>query len=135
MTVVLPVETPETSYLWEGYRRRQLLLQRCARCGRLRFLPAHHCAACHCPEWRAWPASGTGTVLSYVITRRPDRLPVVDEFPLLAIIQLDEGVRLVSNVTGIPPERMRIGLPVQAYFDDVADNCTLVRFHAGTVAS
>lgn len=128
MSTVVPVETPETEYLWEGFRCGEIRLQQCAECGSLRFLPAYHCSVCGSPGTVVRVAAGTGNVYSYAITHRPNGLPVVDEYPVIALVELDEGVRLVSNVTGVALDDVRVGLRVQAYFEPASADTALVRF-------
>jgi uncharacterized OB-fold protein len=122
----------EADYIWDGYRQRRIVLQGCAECGSVRFLPAHRCPTCGSAAWRPVTASGNGSVYSYIITRRPV-LPVVDRFPVIVLVELEEGPRLVSNLCGVNPTDVRIGMPVVACFDD-EEETALVRFRPRTTA-
>lgn len=125
----LPRTTPETKQFWEGCRRHELLLQRCMDCGTLRHYPQPMCPTCG--SWNAeWAkVSGKGKVYSYIVTAHPFHPGFAAEAPYAtAIVELDEGVRLVSSIADCPPEDISIGMPVEVVFDDVTDEVTLPRF-------
>lgn len=126
----LPVPTPETRPFWEGVRRHELLLQRCRPCGEHFFYPRAACPTCLSAdlEWRV--ASGRGTLHTFTVVHRGAR-----GFPLgppyvIAIVALDEGPRLMTNLVGIEPDpgRIAIGMRVEVVFDDVTPEATLPRF-------
>ena len=126
----LPRPTTATQPFWDGCRRGELLLPWCLACGRPHFFPREFCPLCLATtlEWRR--ASGRGRVWSHSTVRLSfwgrafdDALPYV-----VAIVELDEGVRLVSNVVGCPPDQVHIGLPVEVVFDAVTPELTLPRF-------
>ncbi|WAX58361.1 OB-fold domain-containing protein [Jatrophihabitans cynanchi] len=128
MSAVAPVETPETAYIWAGYRAGQLRLQLCDGCGHPRFLPAYRCSACGSPDYTTISSAGAGHVYSFAVTRRPEELPLIHDFPVIVLVELDEGVRLISNLVDVAPADVQIGLRVQAYFDPVTAEATVVRF-------
>jgi uncharacterized OB-fold protein/acyl dehydratase len=121
-----PSMTRDTKFFWEGLARGQLLIQRCT-CGRLRHPPGPMCPSCHSLEWDTVEASGRGTVYSYVVAHHPPVPPF--EYPnIIVLVALEEGTRLVSNLVGIDPAEVRIGLSVRADFREVEAGLTLPLF-------
>ncbi|MFJ5032068.1 bifunctional MaoC family dehydratase N-terminal/OB-fold nucleic acid binding domain-containing protein [Streptomyces sp. NPDC088560] len=110
-----PVVNRDNAGFWEGVAGHRLLIQRCADCGTLRHPWLPGCNACGCPEWDTVEASGEGTVHSYVVMHHPP-FPAFDPPYAVGLIQLAEGVRMVSNVVGVPYDKVRIGLPVRVEF-------------------
>jgi uncharacterized OB-fold protein len=126
----IPVPTPETRPFWDAAGRHELALQRCRSCGAHLFYPRVACP--HCLggdlEWRR--ASGRGTLHTFTVVHRGQR-----GFPLgppyvIAIVELAEGPRLMTNLVGIDadPATVRIGMPVEVVFEDVAPGLALPRF-------
>lgn len=100
---------------FEAAARGELLYQRCPSCGHRQFHPRLLCTACGGdPGWAV--ASGRGVVHTFTIVRQNGQRPFRDELPYaVAMIELDEGVRMMGTVTGCPVEAVRIGMPVEAY--------------------
>lgn len=127
----LPQITDLTRPFWSGAKKRQLLMQKCARCGTLNFYPKAWCVECgdRGLEWVQVKPSGTVysyTVANVVMMNFPgwqEDLPVV-----LGIIDLDDGARMYGQVTHCPPERMRIGMRVEAYFEDISEEAAVPKF-------
>ncbi|WP_019055043.1 bifunctional MaoC family dehydratase N-terminal/OB-fold nucleic acid binding domain-containing protein [Streptomyces prunicolor] len=105
---------------WEGVQRHQLLIQRCTDCGTLRHPWLPGCNACGGPDWDTVEASGEGTVYSYVVMHHPP-FPAFDPPYAVGLIELAEGVRIVSNVVGVPYDKVRMGLPVRLEFQRYDD--------------
>jgi uncharacterized OB-fold protein len=125
----LPVVTPEMAPFWEAARRHQLVVQRCAGCGRARFPARDQCSAClsRASEWTA--VSGRGTVFSYAVMHQVYHPGFADDVPYaVVVVELEEGVRLISNLVGCPVDAIRIDMPVEAVFDDVTPDVTLPKF-------
>ncbi|WP_405804444.1 Zn-ribbon domain-containing OB-fold protein [Streptomyces sp. NBC_01187] len=122
-----PVVNRDNAGFWEGVARHKLLFQRCEACAtpRLPWLPG--CHACGSSEWRAVESAGHGTVYSYVVMHHP-AFPAFDPPYAVALVELGEGVRLVSNITGVPCEKVRIGMPVELEFLRVDDDLELPVF-------
>jgi hypothetical protein len=113
----LPVPDAETQPYWDATRRGRLLIKGCRVCGRPFFYPRAHCPRCHATDtvWRE--ASGRGTVYTFTIVHQNDLPPFRDRVPyVVAIVELEEGVRMTTNVEGCPPEDLRCGLPVVVAF-------------------
>ncbi|MFD9816812.1 bifunctional MaoC family dehydratase N-terminal/OB-fold nucleic acid binding domain-containing protein [Streptomyces sp. NPDC059080] len=115
-----PVINRDNAGFWAGVAEHRLLVQRCGGCGRLRLPWLPGCARCGSPEWDTVTAAGTGTVHSYVVMHHPP-FPAFDPPYAVALIALDEGVRLVAGVTGVRYDAVRIGMPVRLGFQQVTD--------------
>lgn len=100
----VPVPTPETAPFWAGTLAGELRIQHCKSCGKYYFYPRPFCRYCQSRdvEWRT--VSGAGRLVSYVINYRP--LPPADpaQPQVIALIELDEGPRMLSNIVGVAPE-------------------------------
>jgi uncharacterized protein len=127
----LPEILPETAGFWEAARRHELVVQQCTECARLQHFPRLLCHRCLSDELTWKIVSGRGTVYSFTIIRQALHASFAPEVPYVyAIVELEEGVRMIANVVGTAPERVRIGLPVQATFADVAPGVSLPLFKA-----
>ena len=94
----LPRPTPETQHFWDGTKRGELCLQRCGECDHIYFPPRPFCPACSSRAVEVFKASGRGRLLSYVINYRPH--PAWQGPYAIAIVELDEGPRMMSNIVG-----------------------------------
>jgi hypothetical protein len=100
---------------WSAAADGRLLIQRCAGCGTRQFYPRQVCATCgSTPEWEQ--ASGRGVVHTFTIVRQNGAKPFSAELPyVVAIVELEEGPRMMGNVTGCAAEDVTVGMPVRAY--------------------
>lgn len=113
----LPVPDLVSRDFWEGAREGRLLLQGCGSCGARQFYPRALCVACGSQELGWWPASGRGTIFSHTVIRRHQAPWWEAELPyVVAMVELEEGPRLLTNIVGCPPEAVRIGMPVEVRF-------------------
>ncbi len=126
----LPRATPETQHFWDGTRERELRLQRCDRCEKAYFPPRPFCPACSSREVSVFAASGRGTLYSYVINHRAPPGSGFEPPYSIAVVELEEGPRLMTNIVGTPqtPEALRLDMPVQVVFEDFGDEITLPFF-------
>lgn len=122
-----PVINRDNAGFWEGVAEHKLLIQRCGGCEALRFPWLPGCSACGSPEWDTVEAGGAGTVYSYVVMHHPP-FPAFDPPYAVGLIELAEGVRMVSNVVGVPYDKVRIGMPVQLEFLRVDEGLELPVF-------
>ncbi|WP_436842593.1 bifunctional MaoC family dehydratase N-terminal/OB-fold nucleic acid binding domain-containing protein [Streptomyces flaveolus] len=122
-----PVINRDNAGFWQGVAEHRLLLQRCTGCGTPRHPWLPGCNACGSPDWDTVEASGEGTVYSYVVQHHPP-FPAFDPPYAVALIELAEGVRMVSNVVGVPYDKVRIGLPVRVEFLRCDEELTLPVF-------
>ncbi|MER6351225.1 bifunctional MaoC family dehydratase N-terminal/OB-fold nucleic acid binding domain-containing protein [Streptomyces sp. NPDC001634] len=133
-----PVINRDNAGFWEGVGRHRLLIQRCAGCGTLRFPWLPGCNACGCLEWDTVEASGEGAVYSYVVMHHPpfpafsasDHAADAAGPYAVGLIELAEGVRIVSNVIGVPYDKVRIGMPVRLEFVRYDEELELPVFRA-----
>jgi uncharacterized OB-fold protein len=122
-----PAINQDTEFFWDGAKRGELLVQRCSSCGVLRHPPRTMCGECGSFDWEPLRASGRGVVYSFVLHHYPP-VPGFDVPYAVALIELEEGTRLVSNVVGIPATEVRIGMPVEVDFLKIDDELTLPVF-------
>jgi uncharacterized OB-fold protein len=105
----LPIITLDTAPFWESCRRGQLCLQRCVACAAWRYPPAPVCPRCAATEACWTPISGKGRVHSFVVYHRAFHPAYAEEVPYaVALVELDEGVRLLLRVVECPPETLAI---------------------------
>jgi uncharacterized protein len=110
-----PVISPDTKFFWDGLAAGELRIQQCRACRALRHPPGPMCPTCGSGEPGYLVAAGTGTVFSYIVHHHPPvpgkRLPLV-----IALVELDEGVRVLGEMPGVQPEEVSVGLPVRIEF-------------------
>ncbi|MFC1400690.1 MULTISPECIES: OB-fold domain-containing protein [Streptacidiphilus] len=124
-----PVVNRDNAGFWAGVAEGELRFQRCTDCGTARFPWLPGCNACGSDAWTAEPAGGAGTVYSYVVVHHPVPAAFRGSSPYaVALVELDEGVRMVSNVLGLPAAEVRIGLPVRLDFERCDEELTLPVF-------
>jgi len=124
----LPVPTPETEHFWQGTAAGELRLQRCGACQQVYFPPRPFCPACASRDVDVFEASGRATLYSYVINHRPG--PGFDAPHSIAVVQLEEGPRMMTNVVGCPqtPEALELDMPLEVTFERVSDEIALPLF-------
>lgn len=111
-----PTTTPDTEFFWNALRDHRLLIQRCRGCGALRHPPRPMCPACNALGWDTIEASGRGTVHGFVMPQHP-AFPWFEYPYIVALIALEEGTRLVSNLCDVAPGDVTIGMPVELFFE------------------
>jgi uncharacterized OB-fold protein len=125
----LPRIDEESRGYWEALARHELYVQRCRDCGTVRFPPRAVCTGCMSSATEWLRCSGRGTVYSFTVTHQNQAPGFREELPyVLAIVELAEGPRVMTNVVECPPDAVRIGMPVEVVFDDVAPGVTLAKF-------
>lgn len=125
----LPYPTVESEPFWEGCKRHELLLPQCRGCSGYWFPPGATCPHCWGAEWDWRKASGRGRIHSFGVYNRVYHPGFEGEIPyVLAVIQLEEGPRLVSNVINESPEKLQCDQPVEVVFEDVTEDVTLYKF-------
>ena len=114
---------------WDGCRRGELLLQRCAHCQRLRYPAAVVCPTCLVREVEWQRMSGRGKVFSFVVFHRAYHPAWETKVPYnVALIELDEGPIMLSNVVDVDNAELEVGSPVQAAFEAVDEGLTIPVF-------
>jgi hypothetical protein len=125
----LPEPSCFTEPFWQGTKHHELLIQRCKACQQYIFYPRSHCPQCLSTALEWIKSTGRGKVYSYTVIRRAAFPSFAQEVPyVFAIIELEEGVRLSSNIVGCKPEEVRIGMPVMSVFEEATPEITLVKF-------
>jgi uncharacterized protein len=126
---LIPSPTEETAPFWEGCMKGELRLQRCLACGHRQFPPACVCSACLHDNLEWITASGRGTVASYTVVHwSPNPAYGADAPYVLALIALEEGPRMLTNIVGAPPDTVRIGMAVKVCFEQCAPAVALPKF-------
>jgi uncharacterized OB-fold protein len=129
MARMLPKPTPETQHFWDGCRQGELRLQRCRACAQPYFPPRPFCPRCAGREVEVFAASGEATLYSYVINHRPR--PDMGTAPYaIAVVELAEGPRLMTNVVNCPqtPEALVLDMPLKVHFQQESEEITLPLF-------
>jgi len=130
-----PLPTPNTfsQPFWEATRRHELVLQKCNECGTVRYYPRPRCPTCLSGNAEWVQMSGNGSVYSFTIVHRPLARWFADKVPLVcAVIELDEGVRMISNIEEVDLNDVHIGMRVSVTFEDVNEEITLPKFRPAT---
>jgi uncharacterized OB-fold protein len=124
----LPRPTPETLHFWEGTRAGELRLQRCDDCAHTYFPPRGICPGCASERVSVFAASGRARLYSYVIHQRP--VPGFRPPYAIALVELAEGPRMLSNLVGVEPtpEALPLDLPLEVCFERIDDAITLPLF-------
>jgi uncharacterized OB-fold protein len=126
----LPNPTPESRPFWDACRKHELHLQRCRDCQQAYFYPRDLCPHCLSRNVEWFKASGRGKLHTFVIVHRGLKVTPLELPYVLAMIELDEGPRLMSNLIGVDPDpaKIRCDMPVVVDFADVTSAVTLPRF-------
>jgi uncharacterized OB-fold protein len=130
----LPQPTPTSAPFWDGLDADRVRIQRCAACGAWVHYPRARCPECLADRLGWHDVSGHGTVLTFTVARQPTARPFADEVPqLLAVVELDEGVRMTTTLVGVDPGAITVGMPVVPVFDhspggESSEAATLLRF-------
>lgn len=127
----LPQITDLTRPFWTAAKNGKLVLQKCGKCSTFNFFPKPWCIECGSRDLNWTDAKPFGTVYSFTISRS-----VAMNFPgweaelpvLMCLIDLDDGVRMYGQVKGCKPEDMKIGMRVEAFFEDISDEAGIPRF-------
>lgn len=124
-----PSQNVETAGFWKATTEGRLLFTRCDACAQPTWYPREFCPHCGTLDVTWEEAAGTGTVHSFTIVRRGALGPYAGGSPyVLAYVELDEGVRLMTNIVEVDEADLRIGLPVRVVFHDTGDGSALPRF-------
>jgi uncharacterized protein len=127
----LPEADPVSAPYWDSLKAHDLRLQQCGKCGRFVFYPRGLCPHCHAEQLTWQPVSGKGSIHSFTIVYRHWNPGFAADAPyVVALVELEEGVRLVSNLIDVEadPARISIGAPVELVYDDVTPEVTLPKF-------
>ncbi|MQA00027.1 MAG: hypothetical protein GEU80_11995 [Dehalococcoidia bacterium] len=126
-----PIPRPDEASLefFEGARRGELMLSRCIACGAWLAPAARICTECLSEDLRWERASGRGVVFTFGVMHQFYHDGFIDELPYnVAVVELEEGLRLNSNIVNVPNEAIRVGMPVAVTFSEQGDGIYLPRF-------
>ena len=119
----------ETRAFWEGCARHELVLQRCRRCQAVQHRPRALCASCLSDDIEHFIASGRGSVHTFTVTHQNHAPGFREALPyVLAYVELEEGVRMLTNLVDCPPDSIEIGMPVRVTFADLEEGVSIPRF-------
>lgn len=125
----LPHVDEESRWFWEACARHELYVQRCEACGTLRVPPRGICPQCLSSQTEYVRASGRGTVYTFTVTYQNQSAGFRDELPyVMAYVELEEGLRILTNIVGTPPDEVTIGMPVEVVFEDIDEGLALPKF-------
>jgi len=125
----IPAVAPDMKPFFDAAKRHQLVVQRCAQCGTPRFPAREICSNClsRAVDWL--PVSGEGEVFSYNVMHQVYHPGFADEVPYaVVVIKLKEGAKMNSNLVGVKPHDIKIGMPVRVVFEDISEEVTLPKF-------
>jgi uncharacterized protein len=122
--------SPEVSRpFWEAAKRHELVMPRCTICDHLFFYPRSECPRCLSNHLEWMQVSGRGRLHTYTVVYQPANAAFRDDTPYIyAVVQLDEGPRMVSNVVECDLDAVSVDMPLEVLFDDITPECTLVKF-------
>lgn len=126
-----PAINLDNQFWFDAAREHRLVIQRCASCGQLRHPPGPQCPACQSFEWDTVDAAGGATLYSFTVAHHP-RHPAFDYPLVIAVVELDEGTRLIANLAGIAPEDVTIGMRLELDWLDADPDLTLPIFRRAT---
>lgn len=125
----LPEPTALTAPFWDAAHQGRLELQYCKQCDSYQYYPRKVCANCWNDDIEWKQCSGDGHVYSYSICNVPTMPSFKKDVPyVVAIVELEEGARMTSNIVDCPVSDVHIGMEVEAVFDRVTESCSLVKF-------
>lgn len=126
----IPQPSPETQHFWDGCKEGKLMLQRCKDTGKAYFPPRPFSPYTGTRDVEVFQASGKATLFSYVINHRPAK-GFEDEAPYaIAVVQLDEGPRMMTNIVDCAqtPEALQLDMPLEVTFEKINDDIALPKF-------
>lgn len=125
----LPVIEDWNRPFWDALRGGELRMQKCTDCGRIRYPISSICSDCLSAEHEWIPLSGRGSIMSYIVVHQVYNKAFADDVPYnVALIQLDEGPRMFSNIVGVPNDVPKVGDRVTIVYDPVTADVTIPRF-------
>ena len=125
----LPQVNADNRPFWEACREHRLKIQQCESCGHLRWPPAFLCPRCHSQQTKWAAVSGKGSIYTYAVYHQAFQPGFEEEVPyVVAIIELAEGPRMMTNIIDCDPEALCCGLPVEVKWEDATEEWSIPRF-------
>lgn len=123
-----PVPSIDGAFFWKAAEENRFVAQKCNHCGKLWHPPRAICSECQSTDQGEQALSGRGTVISWVMPVHPPALGF-DEPPIVVLVEVEEGLRFVTNIVGVPPDQIRIGMHVQVGFAKTKSGKAVPVFH------
>jgi uncharacterized OB-fold protein len=125
----LPKLNTDNRPFWEGCRRHELRFQRCNDCGRVRWPPSVLCPQCHSTEINWLTSKGIGRVYTFAVYHTAFHPGFAADLPYtVAVVTLDEGPHLLTNIIACRPEEVTCGMPVEVIWEDIDEGIALPKF-------
>lgn len=129
----LPMPTQATQPFWDAAAQGKLVFQRCGECKHAQSTPRLFCTHCMSEDLRWETSAGMGSIYTFTVNYRAANAHMADKVPyVVAIVQLDEGVRMMANVVDVEPQSVRIGGRVRVRFLPLNDSISLPQFEPST---
>lgn len=126
---ILPAPDADSKLFWEGCREHRLKFQQCAECGEVRWPPSILCPGCHSQDTRWIEASGRGVIYTFAVYHQAFHPAFKGKLPyVVAVVKLDEGPMLLTNIVGRSPDSLACEMPVQVEWDDISEEYSLPKF-------
>jgi uncharacterized OB-fold protein len=120
---LIPPSSELTQPYWDAACKGELVVQHCGDCDQRPFPPRAHCPQCGSAELQWSKVSGRGTVYTFTIAHRPPHPVFSDQCPIaIAVVELEEGPRMISNIVGCEPADVEVGMAVQVVFEQIDDS-------------
>ena len=129
MACIRPIPTPDQDSLhyWQGCKQHKLIVPKCLECGSMVFPSRIICPECFSGELAEVELSGLGTVYTFTVVYKGPS-PAFQVPYVVALVELDEGIRMLSNIMETELDRIKIGMRVRCVFEDINDELTLPVF-------
>ncbi|HON38121.1 MAG: Zn-ribbon domain-containing OB-fold protein [Desulfomonilia bacterium] len=128
-TKPLPRINSDNREFWEGCRNHELRFQKCASCGHIRFPASYVCPKCLRKDFQWIVSAGIGKVYTYAVYHVAYHQGFLEDLPyVVAVVELQEGPRLLTNIVGCPPEEVSCEMPVTVVWKDATPDISLPMF-------
>lgn len=128
-TKPLPSVNGDNEHFWKGCADHELRFQKCAQCGFIRWPASFICPECHSTNKELMTASGRGRIYSFVVYHVPYHPAFKDDLPyVVALVELEEGPRFLSNIVGCDPGAVACDMPVEVVWEDITGEWSLPKF-------
>ena len=125
----LPKINADTKEFWNGCKQHLLKIQKCGDCGFVRYPPSFICPRCHSTETEWIVAAGKGSVYSFTVNHVAFHPAFLEDLPyVVAVVQLEEGPHILTNIVGCDPADVRCDMPVEIAWEDITDEFSLPKF-------
>ena len=125
----LPQVTSADRPFWDAAKEHRFVLPKCTGCGHVFFPPYSYCPRCLSSDLEWIDGAGKAKVWGYIEMVQPYLKSFEGDLPYnVVLVELDEGPMMLSNVVGVPADRIKVDMPLEVLFDDVTDDFTLVKF-------